>query len=54
MSNEEVRWTVRLPRRLRDAVREAAEAEHRSLNGQLVAIVEAFVKQREQAGAVGK
>jgi hypothetical protein len=36
MAEETVTMSVRIPRRLQDKIRKLAEAEHRSLNGQVV------------------
>jgi hypothetical protein len=45
---EEVRWTLRLPRHLRDRLRECAERDHRSLNGQFVAVIEDYVRREDE------
>lgn len=44
---EEVRWTLRLPWTLYDRLKALAELHHRSMNGEMVAAVEAYVRARE-------
>ncbi|NBM15225.1 Arc family DNA-binding protein [Streptomyces sp. GC420] len=41
MTDEEVRMTLRLPRELRDRLRAHAQRERRSLNSELVYMLEA-------------
>jgi hypothetical protein len=47
---DEVRWTLRLPQRLRDAIKRLADRDHRSMNGQMVAALEEYVKRQERRG----
>jgi hypothetical protein len=47
--DDEVRLTVRLPRDVMERVRAAAESERRSVNAQLVTLIEAGLTLRQPA-----
>jgi hypothetical protein len=42
-----VRWTLRLPRNVQQAIEEEARANRRSVNNQIVVILEAWLVRRE-------